>query len=521
MMSNKPQFVGEKVRLGDVCTVVSGATPKTKTEEYWGGVIKWITPAELSDDSHYVSDTEKHLTDAGFKNANLHMMPKGTVLLTTRAPIGKIAIATEEMCCNQGFKNLICSEAINNEFLFRYLKSQTTKLQAMGRGATFKELSKKDVAEFRINLPTLTRQLEAVDKLTAVENQLMHARSQLNRFDSLVKSRFVEMFGRVEDEHLDFPVKTLDDVCASIVRGPFGSALRKEFFVPKGPGTYKVYEQKHAIQKKADIGTYYISSDRFETLKRFECHPCDILMSCSGTMGEFYQLPANCEPGVMNQALCKFTLSDSILVDFFLGFMEQVVGKLGANGSSIKNVSSVKFIKAIRIPVPPVELQKQFTAFVAQVDKSRFAYIWNRTKSVGQTLSGPSSTLAIQHVEPQTRSKYWADASSLPFWLSVEAVLILKTPRVCVLILTGQMGAICARHLPGVMHGTDGSLLICCELKRKHVRFFGEGCDAMPAPPLVRPAPSPNIRLRGEAQGSIIGNVYPLRNRCAPDIVAK
>ena len=157
MMSNKPQFVGEKVRLGDICTIVSGATPKTKTDEYWGGIIKWITPAELSDDSHYVSDTEKHLTDAGFKNASLHMMPKGTVLLTTRAPIGKIAIATEEMCCNQGFKNLICSEAINNEFLFRYLKSQTTRLQAMGHGATFKELSKKDVAEFKINLPTLDR----------------------------------------------------------------------------------------------------------------------------------------------------------------------------------------------------------------------------------------------------------------------------------------------------------------------------------------------------------------------------
>ena len=226
-------------------------------------------------------------------------------------------------------------------------------------------------------------------------------------------------------------------------------------------------------------------------------------MSCSGTMGEFYQLPANCEPGVMNQALCKFTLSDSILVDFFLGFMEQVVGKLGANGSSIKNVSSVKFIKAIRIPVPPVELQKQFTAFVAQVDKSRFAYIWNRTKSVRQTLSGPSLTLAIQHVEPQTRSKYWADASTPPFWLSFGAALVQKTPRVCVLILIGQMGAICTRHLPGVMRGTDDGLLICCELKRKRVRFFGEGCDAMPAPPLVRPAPSPNIRLRARPKAQL------------------
>ena len=95
-------------------------------------------------------------------------------------------------------------------------------------------------------------------------------------------------------------------------------------------------------------------------------------MSCSGTMGKLYQLPQNCEPGVMNQALCKFTLSNSILTDYFLGFMEQVVDELGAKGSGIKNVSSVKFIKAIRIPLPPVELQGRFAAFVSQVDKSRF-----------------------------------------------------------------------------------------------------------------------------------------------------
>ena len=74
----------------------------------------------------------------------------------------------------------------------------------------------------------------------------------------------------------------------------------------------------------------------------------------------------------MNQALCKFTLSETILSDYFLGFMEQVVDELGAKGSGIKNVSSVKYIKAIRIPLPPLELQRQFADFVTQVDKLRF-----------------------------------------------------------------------------------------------------------------------------------------------------
>ena len=103
---------------------------------------------------------------------------------------------------------------------------------------------------------------------------------------------------------------------------------------------------------------------------------------------------------------------------------------------------------------------------------SRFAYIWSRTKSVKQAFSGPSLTLAIQHVEPQTRSKYWSDTSISASWPSVGAVLIPKTPHVCVLILAGYIAAIGAHRLPGVMCGPGGSLLTRVESKRKRTRFF-------------------------------------------------
>ena len=372
---DKPRFVGEsrRVKLGDICEIVSGATPKTKVDEYWGGSIKWITPAELNDSSHIVCDTARHLTEAGYASAGLRLFPKGTVILSTRAPIGKVAIAGDEMCCNQGFKNLICSKEINNEYLYHYLRSHTSELQSLGRGATFKELSKKAVAAYEITLPSLDRQLEAVERFSFVENQIAAAKTQIEKFDQLVKSRFVEVFGTADRPPAEFPVSTIGEVCDSVIRGPFGSALKKSFFVPKGDDTYKVYEQKHAIQRRSDIGTYYITSNKYEELKRFECFPGDILMSCSGTMGKLYQLPQDCERGVMNQALCKFKLGNSILPDYFFGFMEQVVDDLGAKGSGIKNVSSVKFIKAIKIPLPPIEVQLDFAAFVSQVDKPRFA----------------------------------------------------------------------------------------------------------------------------------------------------
>ena len=194
-MTDKPQFVGQKVKLSDICSIVSGATPKTTVKDYWGGDIKWITPSELNDDSHVIYNTAKHLTEAGFASARLRMFPEGTVLLTTRAPIGKVAIAGEPMCCNQGFKNLVCSDAVNNEYLYRYLKNRSSELQVLGRGATFKELSKKEVAAYEINLPPLKRQLEAVEKLALVDKQVVIAKTQLDKLDSLVKSRFVDMFG--------------------------------------------------------------------------------------------------------------------------------------------------------------------------------------------------------------------------------------------------------------------------------------------------------------------------------------
>ena len=152
--------------------------------------------------------------------------------------------------------------------------------------------------------------MNLVEKLKYI---IANRKQELQEFDNLIKSRFVEMFGDPDTNPKGWEQVTLNDVCSSIVRGPFGSALKKEFFVEQDTTTYKVYEQKHAIQKSAKIGTYYITSEKFNELKRFECLPGDILMSCSGTMGELYQLPKDCERGVINQALCKFTLNEKIL----------------------------------------------------------------------------------------------------------------------------------------------------------------------------------------------------------------
>ena len=352
-MTNKPQFVGEyrRVKLSEICS--KGKSSLRQKDVFNDG------PYSVYGASGIVGTTSEYQNETPY-----------VVVVKDGAGVGR-ASACEPMTSVLGtMQALIPNSNVERDYLLHLVRS--LRLGEGFSGSTIPHIYFKDYGRIEVPLPSLEVQKQIVSQLGLVEAQITQVEAQIEQFDQLIKSRFVEMFGKAEDEHSDFPVKTLNDVCTSIVRGPFGSALKKEFFVPKRPGAYKVYEQKHAIQKQVDIGTYYISRDRFETLKRFECHPGDILMSCSGTMGKLYQLPQNCEPGVMNQALCKFTLSNSITADYFLGFMEQVVDELGVKGSGIKNVSSVKFIKAIRIPLPPVELQERFAAFVSQVDKSRF-----------------------------------------------------------------------------------------------------------------------------------------------------
>ena len=101
-------------KLGEVCDVVGGSTPKTSEKTYWGGEHYWISPAEL-DGSKYVYATSRTITDEGVKSAHLQILPIGTVLLSSRAPIGKVAITRVPMYCNQGFKNLICKNEVINE----------------------------------------------------------------------------------------------------------------------------------------------------------------------------------------------------------------------------------------------------------------------------------------------------------------------------------------------------------------------------------------------------------------------
>ena len=272
---------------------------------------------------------------------------------------------------NQRVCRLIPREDVDRDYIFYYMPQALKAIEDATPFVTVKHLSAKQLSKILIPLPDMREQQRISAVLRSVDRVIAMRKKELDELNHLVKSRFIELFGDPVTNPYGWQQLTVNDVCISVVRGPFGSALKKEFFVPPSETTYKVYEQKHAIQKSSTIGTYYVTAEKYNELRRFECRSGDILMSCSGTMGELYQLPAGCERGIINQALCKFTLNERILPIAFLAYMRETIGNLETKGSGIQNIAAVSYVKALPINLPPMRVQEQFAAFVEQTDKSK------------------------------------------------------------------------------------------------------------------------------------------------------
>lgn len=271
-------------RLGDVCTVVSGSTPKTNIPAYWDGDIKWITPAELNENSFYIFDSQRHITELGKEKTGLSYMPVGTVILSSRAPIGKTAIAGCELCCNQGFKNLICSDAIFNEYLYFFLKSKTDYLNSLGRGATFKEISKSIVENIEIRLPSLEEQKKAAKQLGHIYYLISLRKQQLAKLDELVKARFVELFGDCKDQ------TTIKESGLTISDGNYSSKYpRSDEFVDNGVPFIRANNMKDGTITDEDM--YFITPAKHQILLKGHLKPNDVLITTRGNIGQVAIVP--------------------------------------------------------------------------------------------------------------------------------------------------------------------------------------------------------------------------------------
>ena len=362
----------EKKRLGDICEIVTGATPKTNIKEFWDGDINWITPAELTEDTYIINESLRKITTEGVEKTGLKSFPKGTVILSSRAPIGKVAIAGCEMYCNQGFKNLICSKQINNRFLYWYLKGHKEYLNSLGRGATFKEISKAIVENIEICLPTLEKQEKYADILEQCNGIIQIKKGQLRKLDTLVKSRFVEMFGDIITGKYNYKIRKLGDVAF------IGSSHRvfTTEFVESGIPFYRGTEIGELANGIEPSEPYYISEEHYNKLIKDNTKPRigDLLMPSICNKGQIWMVdtdrPFYYKDG---RVLCispNRDIFNSKYLEYFMRIKTLVeYPKLGS-GSTFAEFK-IFLLKDMDVLVPPRNVQNQFADFVASVDKSK------------------------------------------------------------------------------------------------------------------------------------------------------
>ena len=354
-------------KLGDICTVVSGSTPKTGVAEYWDGTVKWITPAELNEDSFYITDSVRHITEDGKEKTGLSYLPKGTVILSSRAPIGKTAIAGCEMCCNQGFKNLICSDAVYNEYLYFFLKSKTNYLNSLGRGATFKEISKSIVEKIEIPLPNIEKQHQIVKELKATRNLIAHRKQQLTKLDELIKARFVEMFGD-KNYHYESLINLILD----------GTSLSYGIVQPgnDGTGDMGVLRPVDIVDGKLTMSSIkYIDRSIGEGFKKTELDGDELLITVRGTTGitaltDGRFAGMNVTRGIAVIRYNRKKINPLYLNAYFNTDESQRYIQEHTRGATLQQIN-LSDLRIQRIMLPSLSLQNQFAAFVAEVDKSK------------------------------------------------------------------------------------------------------------------------------------------------------
>ena len=363
-------------KLGDICSIVSGTTPKSNRPEYWDGDINWVTPAELNDDSDIIYESQRKITEQAVQDSSLKPFPAGTVLLSSRAPIGKVAIAGVEMYCNQGFKNLICSNRIYNRYLYHFLKNSTEYLNSLGRGATFKEISKSIVENIEIPLPPLDEQRRIAAMLDKVSGLIAKRREQLDKLDELVKARFVEMFGDLGNPLCKYPKYSLAKLCMTpddIKCGPFGTQLNKNEYQKNGVALWEIPQINSGFKLKP---THFLTKEKAEKLRAYSLEPGDIAMSRKGNVGQCGIFPAGYKSGIIHSDVLRIRVDRRRVNPCFMMYqlhlssaVQHQIEKV-SSGAIMAGINVTK-LKEIEVYIPELNLQTQFADFFDYTDKSK------------------------------------------------------------------------------------------------------------------------------------------------------
>ena len=357
--------------LGQIAELIGGGTPDTKNKEYWGGEIQWFSPSELK--QKYITKSKRTITELGLKKSSSKILPKGTILFSSRATIGEVAISLNECCTNQGFQSFILNQYNNNEFLYYWITNNRNKFLKLSSGSTFLEIGKKDIQKIKLYLPSLTEQIKIAEFLSSVDKKirlLEKKKEQLELYKKGVMQKIFSREIRFKDENGNTYPDWERSVLADLFSSKRGQGLSGKNIIEDGKNKCILYG---ALYTKYDEVIFDVV-EKTNEIGSVQSVMGDLLVPASTTTSgiDLANFTALDEDGIylggdITIMRSKEKSSNKFWAYYLTHFKKFDVAKY-AQGTTIVHLYFNHF-KKIKVDVPSYDEQKKIADFILVLDK--------------------------------------------------------------------------------------------------------------------------------------------------------
>ena len=357
------------VRLGDVFDLQMGKTPDRKRVDYFQGAHKWISIADISKSEKYISETKECLTDEAIASNGIKSIPKDTVIMSFKLSIGKTAITSDEMYSNEAIMAFIPNGKyeIDNSFLY-HLFSNKDWSEGSNKAVKGITLNKVSLSDAKISLPSLKTQKQIATQLDKCASIIAKYKQMLEKYDTLIKSRFIEMFGDPVINEKKWELKTLPEL------GDFGRGVSKH----RPRNAPELLGGKYPLIQTGDVAnanlyiTEYNSTYSELGFKQSKMWKSGTLcITIAATIAKTAILTFDsCFP----DSVVGFTPNEKtnvLFINYWFTFFQRILEEQ-APAVAQKNIN-LQILSELKIINPPLDLQNDFASFVQQIDKSKFA----------------------------------------------------------------------------------------------------------------------------------------------------
>ena len=350
--------------LDSLGEIVGGATPSTKCKDYYGGDIPWITPKDLSSfNGRYISRGERNITEKGLASCSAQMMPKDAVLFTSRAPIGYVAIASQSVCTNQGFKSIVVNGKADPLFVYYLLKHYKDTIEAMGSGTTFKEVSGKTMRTVRVRIPLdVSYQKRIAAVLDSLDTKIENNHKLNDNLELQAQSYFQELF--VDNADPEWTTGTISDL-GTVVGGSTPSKAKPEYYTESGiawitPKDLSINKSKFVSHGENDITELGLKNSSAAIMPEGT-----VLFSSRAPIG-YIAIAAG--EVTTNQGFKSVVPKPEIGTPFVYFFLKNTLPVIEgmASGSTFKEVSG-STMKNVPAVIPDAETLAKFSDFCALI----------------------------------------------------------------------------------------------------------------------------------------------------------